>query len=320
MVQASLGGAGVNFPETVRGVTIDLDDTLFPHSAFLSRAWSAVAAAGAAAGLPEQRFFDALMSECARGSDRGGIIDRAVAMVGAPNEVVPGLVATFRAFAPDRLAPYPGAVEALSALRRLVPVACVTDGDPGLQRAKLRALRLEDAFDAVVISDELGREYRKPHPAPFLFALDLLGVPASDAVHVGDRPEKDVAGPAAAGMAGAVRVRQGEYAEVPDDADGPTPLVTVLAVNEALRLITRAAGPRPAAWNPSGFVSAPMARGDATTPFDAERTALVAGAGASHAAADLRSHESHAFPQEARRRVAQVDPTATTSSLSGDER
>jgi HAD superfamily hydrolase (TIGR01509 family) len=229
-------------------------------------------------------------------------------------------VAAFRAFAPYRLAPYPGAVEALSALRRLVPVACVTDGDPGIQRAKLRALRLEDAFDAVVISDELGREYRKPHPAPFLRALDLLGVPASAAVHVGDRPEKDVAGPAAAGMAGAVRVRQGEYAEVPDDPDVPTPLATVLAVNEALRLITRAAGPVPEAWNASGFVSAPMARGDATTPLDAERTALVAGAGASHAAADLRSHESHAFPQEARRRVAQVDPQATGSSLSSDER
>ena len=63
-----------------------------------------------------------------------------------------------------------------------------------------------------------------------------------------------------------------------------------------------------------------MARGDATTPLDAERTALVAGAGASHAAADLRSHEPHAFPQEARRRVAQVDPEATGSSLSGGER
>jgi hypothetical protein len=49
------------------------------------------------------------------------------------------------------------------------------------------------------------------------------------------------------------------------------------------------------------------ARAEATTPQGSERTALVAGAGVSHAAADLRSNERHAFPQEAGRRVAQVD-------------
>jgi putative hydrolase of the HAD superfamily len=308
----------MTFPAPIRAVTVDLDDTLYPQSAFLSRAWSAVAEAGASHGVSEQRFFDALMTECAQGSDRGGIIDRALAAVGGSPELVPELVGTFRGFAPHVLAPYPGAATALAELRELVPVACVTDGDPEIQRAKLRALRLEDAFDAVVISDEMGREFRKPHPAPFLRALELLGVPGSEALHVGDRSEKDVAGPAAAGMAGAVRVRQGEYAHVIDGPGGPEPLATVFSVGDALRMIRDAVRGVDAATPAAELASGPRARGDATTPHSAERTALVAGAGVSHAAADLRSHERHAFPQEARRRVVPVDPEEPDGSLGAE--
>lgn len=302
----------MKFTEPLRAVTIDLDDTLYPQSAFLSRAWAAVAAAGADDGIPEQRLYDALMTECARGSDRGGIIDRALETVGGRTQLVPRLVETFRCFEPYKLDPYPGAAVALAELRRLVPVACVTDGDPAIQRAKLRALRLEDAFDAVVISDELGREFRKPHPKPFLIALEALDVPPSAAVHVGDRPEKDIAGPAAAGMAGAVRVRQGEYADVVDGPGAPVPLAVVHEVRAALRMIRGAAegiAPEPA--------SGPPARAQATTPQGAERTALVAGAGVSHAAADLRSNERHAFPQEVGRRVARVEQDGTTDSHPG---
>lgn len=46
-------------------------------------------------------------------------------------------------------------------------------------------------------------------------ALGVLGLPARDVVHVGDRPAKDVAGATAAGMR-CVRVTTGEYAHLPD--------------------------------------------------------------------------------------------------------
>ena len=110
-------------------------------------------------------------------------------------------------------------MEALGALRERVPVALVTDGDPDIQRGKLAALGLEAAFDAVVLSDDLGREYRKPNAAPFAAALEQLGLPASGCVMIGDRPDKDVAGARAAGLRGTVRVRTGEYrATVSTDA------------------------------------------------------------------------------------------------------
>jgi len=200
-----------------RAVTVDLDDTLFPQADFLSGAWRAVAAAAGRQGVPVEPLRIMLGAIAAEGSDRGRIIDRALARCGirpAP-ELVAGLVAAFRDYRPAVLAVYPGVAEALRQLRALLPVGCVTDGDPAVQRAKIGALGLTGAFDTVVISDELGRRFRKPHPAPFQAALDALGVAAGDALHVGDRPDKDVAGPHQLGMR-AVRVRTGEYAGRPD--------------------------------------------------------------------------------------------------------
>jgi hypothetical protein len=106
-----------------------------------------------------------------------------------------------------------------------------------------------------------------------------------------------------------VRVRQGEYADVVDGPGAPVPLATVHEVRAALRLIRGAA--EETSTEP---VSGRPARAEATTPQGAERTALVAGAGVSHAAAGLRSNERHAFPQEAGRRVARVDPEGAKRS------
>ncbi len=228
MTTDQLAGQPVGRLATARiaAVTVDLDDTLFPQSAWLEGAWDAVAAAGSALGLDASVLRDEIAAVAATGSDGGRVIDRALLAVGCSEvelpALTPGLLAAFRAHAPESLPCYPGVAAALANLRALVPVGCITDGDPHIQRSKLRALGLADAFDAVIFSDEMGREFRKPHPAPFLRALDLLAVEPAAAVHVGDRPGKDVVGPHAIGMR-AVRVRTGEYAELPDDAEGAAP-------------------------------------------------------------------------------------------------
>ena len=121
----------------------------------------------------------------------------------------------FRSYRPARLSPYPGVPESLGQMRRLAPLGLVTNGDPAGQRAKLAALGLEDAFDVMVFSDELGRGFRKPHPVPFCQALRLLDADPGRSFFIGDHPERDIAGAQRAGMR-AIRVRTGEYAGWPD--------------------------------------------------------------------------------------------------------
>ncbi len=204
----------------VRGVCVDLDDTLFPQAEWLDGAWTAVAGRADTLGLDGAALHRVITRIAAEGSDRGGIIDRAlVAIRVQPGPYVASLVSAFSGHAPDHLTPYPAALTALDHLQAVVPVVLVTDGNPRIQHAKIAALRLESRLDHIVISDEIGgRAARKPHAAPFLRALELLGMPPADVVHVGDRPAKDVAGARAVGMR-CLRVRTGEYADTPDPAE-----------------------------------------------------------------------------------------------------
>ncbi|MGR7025142.1 HAD family hydrolase [Geodermatophilus sp. URMC 62] len=202
------------------GVVVDLDDTLYPQAAYLAGAAAAVGAAASAAGLDGERVHAAFLRELAAGSDSGGTIDRALQAAGVPAaEVparVPALVAAFTAHAPDVLAPYPGVVEALTALGEVTAVGCLTDGNPAIQAAKLAATGLGPLLGSVVVTDALGgRAARKPAPGGLLELAARLGVPADRLLVIGDRPAKDVAVAAAVG-ARAVRVRQGEHAAAPD--------------------------------------------------------------------------------------------------------
>lgn len=220
------------FP-TVGGVLFDLDDTLFEQRQWLAGAWKAVAKAATQFGVDEATLERALVTIAADGSDKGKIIDRAVSAVAPADTPIEPLVRAFRAHRPDRLDCWPGARAALEAIRARVPIGLVTDGDVEIQRSKLGALGFDGLFDAVVFSDELGREKRKPHPAPFRTALNALAIDPAGAVYVGDRPDKDIAGAHAAGLR-AVRVRTGEYRSA---ADNVNTWATVDDVHAAVTLL-----------------------------------------------------------------------------------
>jgi putative hydrolase of the HAD superfamily len=216
----------------IDAVLLDLDDTCFDQREFLAGAFGAVARRAGELGVDELRLRDALTTIAEAGSDRGRIIDQALETLGARVPVEP-LVDVFRSYRPDLLSPYPGVRESLGQMRCSVPVGLVTNGDPAGQRAKLAALRLDDAFDVVVFSDELGRSFRKPHPAPFRQALRLLDADPGRSFFIGDHPDRDIAGAQRVGMR-AIRVQTGEYAGRPDVV---TPWRTVPDAASALRVL-----------------------------------------------------------------------------------
>ena len=91
----------------------------------------------------------------------------------------------------DDVAPLFDAIDRLQ-----LAVALVTNGAADSQREKLQSLGIEQRFDVLVISGEVGRA--KPDAAVFEIALERLGVPAERAWHVGDNLATDVAGARAA--------------------------------------------------------------------------------------------------------------------------
>lgn len=88
--------------------------------------------------------------------------------------------------------------------RRGVRLGIVSNWDTRLRSLYTR-MALDRMFPWLVCSAEV--ELEKPDPAIFHLACELVGVEPAEAVHVGDDPERDVAGASRAGL-GAVHYEE----------------------------------------------------------------------------------------------------------------
>lgn len=106
---------------------------------------------------------------------------------------------------------YPDSAPALRGLRaRGVKVVAASNWDCSLPEF-LAGAGLWDLLDGAATSAEAGAA--KPARAVFDRALALAGVGPDEAVHVGDSPEADIEGAAAAGIRGVLLVRDGRPPE-----------------------------------------------------------------------------------------------------------
>jgi putative hydrolase of the HAD superfamily len=153
--------------------------------------------------LPLDRCDAAMRAEmsyygahCARASDDAAL---ATLRLECADVLADVLAAAFTAF--------PDAAPALEALatqgRRL---AVVSNWDVSLPPLLVR-LALAPYLETVVHSAGVGAS--KPDPRPFLVALERLGLPPEECVHVGDDAVNDVAGAAAAGLRAILLDRHG---------------------------------------------------------------------------------------------------------------
>jgi putative hydrolase of the HAD superfamily len=190
-----------------RAVVLDLDDTLYPEAAYVRSGFRAVAArAQETLGVPAGEAEAELGALFEQGV-RGDTFDRWVAARGLDADAVGDLVAAYRAHEPD-IDPFPDAAPLLGRLRADgSAIGLLSDGDPAVQGAKLDALGLRDAFDAIVITGELGEDAGKPSPRGYEEVLRRLGdAPPGESVYVSDNPAKDFLGARRAGMR-TIRVR-----------------------------------------------------------------------------------------------------------------
>jgi len=106
-----------------------------------------------------------------------------------------------------RFRAYPEVPEALAAWRAAgLRLVVASNWDASLHEV-LDRTGLAALVDGAIASAELG--HAKPDPAHFAAALDLAGVPAAEALHVGDSLDADVGGARAAGIEAVLVVRRG---------------------------------------------------------------------------------------------------------------
>jgi len=108
-------------------------------------------------------------------------------------------------------------------------LAVVSNGDSGQQRRKLERTGIASRFESVVISGDL--DVSKPHPDIFGTSLRELGVPAEEAVYVGDHLESDALGAMGVGMRAIWLAREGCEGDL---ADLPVLVINSLAQVESV--------------------------------------------------------------------------------------
>ena len=106
---------------------------------------------------------------------------------------------TFRALSRSKLCVYEGVQEALQDLKaRGKGVYLLSNAQTDFTRPELAMTGLEQYFDGIVISSEVG--FKKPAPEFYAYLFDRFGLKAEECLMVGNDETSDIAGAIRAGM------------------------------------------------------------------------------------------------------------------------
>lgn len=221
-----------------QAIVFDLDDTLYPERDFVLSGFEAVAQwAETHLAIPAEQGFAELRGLFMQGV-RGDTFDRWLSSHDRSADLwVQQLVQVYRDHDPV-LRPFPEVPRLLEALHERYRLGLVSDGTLSVQRRKLAALGLGDLLDAVVFSDEWGREAWKPNPKPFEVIAERLGVELDRTVYVGDNPAKDFLGARQVRMYTVWLQRpDGEYSHLTPETADHAPHGTIVALTELETLL-----------------------------------------------------------------------------------
>jgi putative hydrolase of the HAD superfamily len=197
---------------------LDLDDTILDIAGSAATCWQAVSAEWAPSlGVHAEQLCQAIAAardwywadpernRIGRHNLRLAstqVVEKALAELGLPPRAAADIADAFRDRRDrlfDHIAPFPGAIEALTELRaRAVRLALITNGPAAGQRAKLERFDLARFFECVLIEGEFGTG--KPDERVYRHVLDTLCVSCDAIWSIGDDLERDIATPQRLGL------------------------------------------------------------------------------------------------------------------------
>lgn len=177
-----------------KAVLFDLDNTL--HSLIAARL-AAVSTVAAWAGDPSGDLPFLFLH-----NDKPDMVENVLAAYLAGQHNLPALPAAdwlYHTLERSCITPFPGIPDLLADLQTAgIHLAVITNSDPGEAHLRLELLGIAGFFETVITPDTF--DIKKPDPAVYQKTLALLGIPAADAVMIGDRLDRDVTPAREAGM------------------------------------------------------------------------------------------------------------------------
>lgn len=176
----------------VKAIIFDLDDTLISEKEYIKSGYhhiSEVIEKGF--DINKTQIFNDLMALFTQSPQN--IFNRFYDKydIKYSEEMIIALVNEYRAHFPD-IQFYDDVRRFLNGLRKTkIKIGIITDGYAVAQRQKLKAVEADKYFDEIIVTDEIGRDYWKPHPRAFELMKDKMEVDFEEMIYVGDNPEKD---------------------------------------------------------------------------------------------------------------------------------
>ncbi|WP_309243549.1 HAD family hydrolase [Clostridium butyricum] len=115
-------------------------------------------------------------------------------------EDINNLVKIYRNSRPE-LEMYDDSIEFIRVLKEFnIKTGLITDGFSKVQWNKIRSLRLEELIDKIIVTDDYGKGYSKPHERSYSDIMNYFGVNSRECLYIGDNPMKDFIGAKKLGM------------------------------------------------------------------------------------------------------------------------
>lgn len=177
----------------IKAVVFDLDDTLFLESDYVQTGFACVEeyiSKNYLVDVKKGLLYDLFLK------DKRNVYDRALDSLGInyTKSDMEKLVEIYHNHIPRGIKLTDGALEVLKHLKTSgYKLGMITDGRPVGQNNKIDCLGIRDLFDKIIITDDLGIEFRKPNEKAFTLMAQTLGVKYEEMVYIGDNATKDFA-------------------------------------------------------------------------------------------------------------------------------
>lgn len=176
----------------IKAVIFDLDDTLISEKEYIRSGFRQVSInISKEYNLERDNVYELLLEIFEK--DSKNVFNRLLDKLNISYEIddIKKLVDIYRGHKPE-IKLYDDAKYILDTLyKKGIKLGIITDGYKITQRNKLEVLNIDNYFECIIVTDELGREFWKPHSRPYEIMRDKLNLDYDEMVYVGDNVSKD---------------------------------------------------------------------------------------------------------------------------------
>lgn len=176
----------------IKLIVFDLDDTLYDEFQFVQNGFKEVAKYLSNKYAIHVDELYKVMLELLNKYGRGTIFNKLCEKYNF-NEEIMNLVEIYRN-AKGKFKLYDDSYEVLKKLQHNYKLGIITDGKAAVQWNKIKCLGIENFFDKIIVTDDFGREYWKPHEYSYKKMLEYFKCEPKEAIYIGDNPAKDFIG------------------------------------------------------------------------------------------------------------------------------